>query len=622
MGGRVQDDGESEGQSVTDWIGAATIAPLRKQADFRQVVQHERIWPTALGDKQMTASPPEPTGRGAGAAPHVRQDWQAIDWHKVLRAVRRLQMRIVQAVQAGRWGKVKALQHLLTHSFSGKALAVRRVTEAHGKRTPGVDGATWSTPMAKATAIQTLRRRGYRPQPLRRVYIPKSNGTLRPLSIATMTDRAMQTLYLLALDPVAETTADPSSYGFRRERSPADALRHCHTLFAGRNRAQWVLEGDIKACFDRISHDWLLTHIPMDKVILQKWLTAGYMEHSTLHPMEDGVPQGGPISPVLANLALDGLERTLREHFPPWSRRGNPCVNLVRFADDFIITGRTWAVLAHEVCPVVAAFLKERGLELSPEKTRITLIEVGFDFLGQQVRTYRGKCLTTPSKKSVTTLLRQVRGIIKANPHVTAGILIHLLNPVIRGWVTYHRHGASKDSFGSIDHAIHQALWQWTKRRHPTKSRRWVKEKYFRTIQGRDWIFSGEQPDATGRVQEVHLFYASSMPIRRHVKIKGAANPYDPAWEPYFERRLDARMSATLQGQRRLLYLWKEQHGICPVCSHPITERTGWDNHHVVQRALGGSDGVMNRMLLHPVCHRQVHSQGLTVGKPRPHTGV
>src|SRR5438105_15013094 len=213
-----------------------------------------------------------------GASTDRPLDWHQINWRRAERNVRRLQIRIAQATQACKWGKVKALQRLLTHSFSGKALAVRRVTENTGKRTPGVDGEVWKTPEQKTTAIGTLQQRGYHPQPLRRVYIPKSNGAQRPLSIPTMRDRAMQTLYLLALDPVAETTADPNSYGFRTARSAADAIEACFIALCKNDRAEWILEGDIRSCFDKISHEWLVAHIPMEKAILKKWLKAGYVE--------------------------------------------------------------------------------------------------------------------------------------------------------------------------------------------------------------------------------------------------------------------------------------------------------------------------------------------------------
>ena len=314
-----------------------------------------------------------------GAVSYVT-DWHAIEWQPINSNVRRLQARIVKATRERRWNKVKALQHLLTHSFSGKALAVRQVTENSGKRTSGVDKATWETPEKKIAAVHTLKRRGYKPLPLRRVYIPKSNGTMRPLGIPTMKDRAMQALYLLALDPIAETTADPTSYGFRKSRQVADAMEQCFTALGNRQTASWILEGDIKSCFDNISHDWMLTHILTDKVILKKWLKAGYMDKNILHPTIDGTPQGGIISPVLANMTLDGLYKKLRDKYP--QKQNGGLVNLVRYADDFIVTGRTRELLEGEVKPLIEEHLKKRGLELSPEKTKITHINEGFDFLG------------------------------------------------------------------------------------------------------------------------------------------------------------------------------------------------------------------------------------------------
>jgi len=371
--------------------------------------------------------------------------------------------------------------------------------------------------------------------------------------------------------------------------------------------------------FDQISHDWLLAHIPMDKAILRKWLKAGFMEQYVLYPTETGTPQGAVCSPVLANLTLDGLEKKLREQYPkatPQSRRAK--VNLVRLADDFIITDSTQELLKQEVEPPVEQFLKERGLELSLEKTHITHITDGFDFLGQHIREYKGKILIQPSRKNVSTFLGKVRRLIKANAQAAIGNLILQLNPVIRGWANYHRYVSSKRTFAKVDHAIFQALWQWAKRRHPKKSKRWIKDKYFHTVGRRHWVFRGQVTGKAGRPQPVQLFGASSLPIQRHVKIKGEANPYDPHWEVYFEERLGVKMTHNLQGRRMLLYLWKEQNGICPVCGEKITQLTGWHNHHIVWRTKGGGDSAENRVLLHPNCHSQVHSRGLEVTKPRP----
>ena len=219
------------------------------------------------------------------------QDWESIDWNKAHAYVKKLQMRIVKAQKEGHYSKVKSLQWLLTHSFYAKAMAVKRVTSNAGKNTSGVDHELWLTPQAKFRAISKLNRRGYTPQPLKRHYIPKKNGKMRPLSIPTLTDRAMQTLYKFSVEPIAETYADPNSYGFRIGRSTHDAIAQCFNDLGKTDSPQWILEGDIKGCFDHISHEWLLENIPMDTQVLEKWLKCGFVETQRLFPTEEGTPR-------------------------------------------------------------------------------------------------------------------------------------------------------------------------------------------------------------------------------------------------------------------------------------------------------------------------------------------
>lgn len=556
----------------------------------------------------------------ACAPPAGNVDWNQIDWSRCHANVRRLQARIVKATQEGRWGRVKALQHLLTHSFSGKTLAVKRVTENKGKNTPGVDMVTWKTPEAKSQAVLSLSRKCYKPKPLRRVYIPKSNERKRPLGIPIMKDKAMQALHLSALYPVAETKADPNSYGFRPERSTADAIDQCFNALAKTKSAQWIFEGDIKGCFDNISHDWLISNVPMDKVILQKWLKAGFIDKKKLFPTEMGTPQGGVISPTLANMTLDGLEQILTKKFVKRSKNKQK-VNLVRYADDFIITGASKEVLENEVKPLIGQFLTERGLSLSVEKTKVTHIEEGFDFLGFNLRKYEGKLLITPAKENIKSFLHEIRRIVKGNLMAKQ---VHLIG-VIRGWANYYQHVVASKTFHRMDHEIWKILWQWAKRRHPNKSKGWIKDRYFKSKSGRNWVFADEKakrlPDGTYKPMVLRKLRDTE--IRRHIKIRAEANPFNPNWEIYFENRLVRKMKETMKGRRQLLKMWEDQEGICPVCNLVIDGETEWHRHHIHPRSKGGRDILSNLTLLHPDCHeKKVHGLKWKVVKPAPARGL
>jgi RNA-directed DNA polymerase len=459
-----------------------------------------------------------------------RMSWRSIDWDKAQREVRRLQRRIAKAVQEGKHGKVNTLQWLLTHSFYAKALAVKRVTSNKGKKTPGVDGVLWKSAKDKRQAVQSLRQHGYKAQPLSRIYIPKKNGKKRPLSIPIMYDRAMQALYKLGLAPVAETTADRNSYGFREGRSCADAVQAAFNALAKPNSATWILEGDITGCFDNISTNWLMENIPLEKRILRQWLEAGYVEKGFTFPTRKGTPQGGIISPCLANMTLDGLEQAVRAAVP-WRSR----VNFIRYADDFIITGKSKTILVENVLPAVKQFLAERGLELSEEKTKITHIRHGFTFLGQTFRKRGNTLHITPSKQGVLALMQKVGTVIRKYAKAPIGILIAKLNEILRGWANYHRHVVASEAFGRVDNYVYEQLWRMLRRRHPKKSKKWLAKKY--------WLANGKKGSfawitrCKNKLKTYQVIRVSSIGIRRHRKIKADANPYAPDYAGYFWQR-------------------------------------------------------------------------------------
>ena len=468
----------------------------------------------------------------AGAPANVPAEWNAINWPTLRRQVRRLQVRIAKAVKDNRYGKVRALQWLLTHSHAARLLAVRRVTSNRGAATPGVDGVRWRTPRAKLAAALALKRRGYRPAPLRRARIPKSNGTTRPLGIPTLRDRAMQALYALALEPVAEVRADAHSYGFRARRSTADAIGQCFIVLAKASSPRVLLDADIKACFDRLDHEWLLQHIPLDRTILRLWLRAGVIDRNVFSPTEAGTPQGGIISPLLATMALDGLAAAIRRAVPARGAKAN----LVRYADDFIVTGASREVLESAIVPAVAAFLAERGLTLSEEKTRLVHVDDGFDFLGFTVRSYHGKLLITPARAKVRAFVQRLRVLVKSMIAAPTAALLRRLNAQLRGWGYYYRHVVAKKTFAFVDRAAARALALWMRRRHPRKTPAWRRRRYLRRREGRV-VFCATEKRSDGSQRALELLKLADLPIRRHVKIRGQAHPFDPDSNAYFARR-------------------------------------------------------------------------------------
>jgi len=464
---------------------------------------------------------------------NLQTQWVLINWKEAEASINRLQVRIAKATKERKWNLVKRLQYLLTHSFYAKVLAVRTVTQNKGKRTAGVDDEIWSTPAVKMKAVLSLTDKRYKAKPLRRIFIPKpGKDTKRPLSIPTMYDRAMQALYAMALSPIAETLADSMSFGFRKYRSAHDAHAYAFLVLRDKKAAKWILEADIKGCFDNLSHEWLIEHIPMDKSVLKQFLKAGFIFNRHLFPSDRGTPQGGIISPLLANMALDGIEEMFAEAF--WKcprgkidkqRCNTRKVSFARYADDLIVTADS-KELAASIKEMLTDFLKLRGLELSEEKTKITHIDDGFDFLGWNFRQYNGKLLIKPSKKSIKRLNEKVGTLIRKAAAWTQDNLIMKINPIIRGWANYHRHAISKQIFENQDNTLWNQLYRWARRRHPDKSVKWIQRRYWHKDGSRNWVFE---------TKDSRLISLAKIPVTRYRMCAFDKNPYLD--KEYFERR-------------------------------------------------------------------------------------
>lgn len=525
--------------------------------------------------------------------------WKSIDWNKAETYVNRLQVRIAKATQDKKWNTVKRLQYLLTHSYYAKVLVVRKITTNKGKNTPGVDKELWSTPASKMRGALSLTDKNYKAKPLRRVFIEKKGKKAkRPLGIPCMYDRAMQALYALALDPVAEVTADTKSFGFRKGRSCHDACEYIFTALSRKICAEWVLEGDIKGCFDHISHEWLIDNIPMDRSVLKQFLKAGFVFENELFPTDDGTPQGGVISPILANMALDGMQKVLSDRFHT-NRLGKVDfrfknahkVNLVRYADDFIVTAATKEI-AEEAKVLIREFLKTRGLELSEEKTTITHINDGFDMLGWTFRKFKGKLIVKPSKKSIKNFVASLsETILKRGKAWKQEVLIEKLNQQIRGWTNYHQSVCASEAFAHIDYVLYELLWRWAKRRHPHKGKWWVSLNYWHRRGNRNWVFSTEDKE---------LLRVDHISIVRHTKVRINANPYFDT-QYFLDRRFEHGMKR-LSGRFKLI--WKNQNGCCNHCGMPMEISDDREIFYKVAKSAGGKDEVPNMAYVHKSCQQ------------------
>jgi RNA-directed DNA polymerase len=473
------------------------------------------------------------------------------------------------------------------------------VTTNKGKNTPGIDKKRWNTPAQKMQAADSLTDKHYKASPLRRVYIDKKHKKAkRPLGIPTMYDRAMQALYALALDPVAETTADAYSFGFRKGRCCQDACEYIFTDLSRKVSPQWVLEGDIKGCFDHISHQWLIDNIPMDKSILKQFLKAGFVFQGELFPTEEGTPQGGIISPILANMTLDGMQKLLSDRFHTnrlgkvdWRFKNAHKVNLVRYADDFIVTAATKEI-AEEAKSLIREFLKPRGLELSEEKTLITHIDDGFDMLGWTFRKFDGKLIVKPSKKSLKAFKASLSDTILGRGKAwKQELLIEKLNQQIRGWTNYHQSVCASEAFTHIDYVLYELLWRWAKRRHPHKGQWWVSTNYWHRRGNRNWVFSTE---------DKALLRVDHIPIVRHDKIRMTANPY---LEPeYFQARQFKHGMKRLSG--RFKQIWRNQNGCCYHCGLPMDIQDEREIFFKIPKSSGGKEEVRNMAYVHKHCNQ------------------
>jgi RNA-directed DNA polymerase len=542
-------------------------------------------------------------------------EWNTIPWPKVERAVFKLQKRIYQASCRGDTKTVHQLQRLLMKSWWACLLAVRRVTQDNqGKNTAGVDGVKRLTPHQRMTLADHLHTAPLIPKspPVRRVWIPKPGTTeQRPLGIPVMEQRARQALVKLALEPEWEAKFEPNSYGFRPGRSAHDAIE---AIFNGvRAQAKYVLDADVAKCFDRINHSALLTKLqtfPTLRRVINTWLKAGILDGDQLFPSTAGVPQGGVLSPLLANVALHGLEKAVAQRFRRRERNGSyrtPFV--VRYADDFVALDADEAII-YQVKDFITEWLEEMGLELKASKTQITHTlttyngTIGFDFLGFEIRQYRvGKTRTAyngrrqalgfktiikPSKANVRRHKQTLAAIIDQQQQAPQAALIAHLNPRIKGWANYYATVCSKQTLRAVDYFLFHKLWAWARRRHPNKGARWRARRYWGFHQGR-WKF------AAGALS---LQKASRTPIRRHTKVQGSRSPFDGDWL-YWASRTGTHPDIPT----RIAMLLKRQQGKCAFCGLYFRSDDLLEQDHIWPRAYGGVESLVNLQLLHRHCH-------------------
>lgn len=538
--------------------------------------------------------------------------WSNINWVQVNKIVNNLQMRIFAAKQQGNLRKLRKLQNLLLSSKANKLLAVRQVCSINsGKSTTGIDKRVYATPkerMDLAKKLYEIPLNEWKPSPVKRIYIRKPNGKLRPLGIPTLIDRSLQAIVRNALEPEWEATFEPSSYGFRKGRSAHDAIAYLHNVCNSKSSKHWILDADINDCFDNISHEFILDQMlnfPA-KPLVSKWLKAGYVDNRVFHDSSMGTPQGEVISPLLANIALNGLEKAIGIKR---SKRGEvkSDFTLIRYADDFIIACKS-KESAMEIKETVNKWLKLRGLSLSPDKTRIVHVKDGFEFLGFNVRLYKtktsNKLLIKPSLESQIRIKRKLKMAWKDCLGSPVKKAVNKINLILKGWANYYRIGVSSRIFAQIDYYNWIRQYKFAKRTHPKKSWKWIKAKYWGKLspnKNDKWVFGCL---TTGNF----MYKLSWTPIKRHLMVKGNNSPFDPNLQEYWRKRNNTSYSKTI-ATTSSMKIAKKQDYICPVCgNHLYTTGESIEVHHLIYKSNGGASTYGNLMLLHTECHKQVHA--------------